>query len=699
MEWIDASDGAHVIDLDGLDPYAAWLIGDSGHYAFPREFSDRIYPLIIELQDGISIADFAEGIFFETEAERSKWRDSIALPPVLISPPMVLRDLINSFPMVTAVARQSFFEMLRDPVNGAARAAIRSLTISRPVAKLPSFDEKLRELPPAFDIAIHREGPPPTSVVVGIIDDGIAFAHEQFRNGPNSTRIESLWLQSQQIADNASRLFARGRELTKAEIDDWLATLKSDQPVDEDSIYRKAGVLDFASSEHKSLARRAAHGTHVLDTATGPKGSSKPKWPIVCVQLPNEVTADTSGACLTLWALEGAWYILLQSLAIAFKLGTRPLPVVINLSYGFTAGPHDGGHPLERALQKTVEIWERLIGASVRIVLPAGNNLQSRLHARMSFDESPAVELPWRVHPDDRTASHVEIWLPRRPSGAPCPVRVSVRPPGSVVPASPPIGGPGTTTSELKAEGEVLCQINYSHSGGPDGRGVVRISIAPTYKLEQTKPQQGQPMPPLSPVAPHGLWMIRIENTGLTTGEEVHAWVQRDDSAFGYPRFGRQSYFDDPAYPRFDAMGDISVDDNPQSLVKRAGTLNAIATGSDPRIMVIGGYTHAARRTARYSSRGPTLGDRRGPDVLFASDRSRVSHGMPGAGTRSGSYVGMNGTSVAAPGVSRMIAEELAAGRAGDVDWLRSIAHKLSGRLPEAAGAGTIPLTDDRNDD
>jgi hypothetical protein len=697
MQWIDASDRSHVIDLDGLDPYAAWLIRDNGRFAFPKDFGEpRIYPITIELD--ISVAEFASGeSLFDTDADRLRWRESIAFPPILTMPPANLATLVDEFRVTTAVAKQSFFEILREPGSHRARRAIRSLTISRPLKKLPSFDPKARETPPPFDAQILRQGRPSGSVVVGIIDDGIAFAHEQFRDAPNSTRISSIWLQSQQTDEHSPTLFGRGREITKNDIDKWLSAPNG--LVDEDQIYREAGVLDFASSEHKSLARRAAHGTHVLDTATGPKGSSKPKWPIVCVQLPSDVTADTSGARLTLWALEGVWYILLQSLAIAFMHGTRPMPVVINLSYGFTAGPHDGGHPLERALQKTVEVWERLIGASVRIVLPAGNNLQSRLHARMSFDECQSVDLPWRVHPDDRTASHVEIWLPRRPSEAPCPVRVSVRPPGAAVPASPPIGGSGTTTSELLAEQQVLCQINYSHSGGPGGRGVVRVSIAPTYELEHTKPESGRRAPRPSPVAPHGIWTIRIENTGLTTGEEVHAWVQRDDTAFGYPSSGRQSFFDDPAYQRFDAMGDMSVEDNPRSLVKRAGTLNAIATGSDPRIMVVGAYAHAARRTARYSSRGPTLGDRRGPDALFASDRSRVSHGMLGAGTRSGSSVGMNGTSVAAPGVTRLIAEELAAGRAGDVEWLASIADALRGRLPEAAGAGTIPLTGERNDD
>jgi hypothetical protein len=699
MQWKNPSN--HDINFDGLDPYAAWLISDSGRFAFPsRAPQSRIYPLTIELEnisesDNISIADFSRGIdLFESVGDRQRWQESIVIPKILTEPPEGLKGIIHSLRFVTAVANSDFFDILRNRDNTKLRKHIRSITISRSFARLPALDAKERQLPPAFDVAIDRSGAHSGEVIVGIIDDGIAFAHERFRNGSMSTRIASIWLQSDTMDKDSPALFAHGREIKKKELNKLLADLTSNGRVDEDRVYKEAGVLDFASPAHKSLARRVAHGTHVLDVATGPRQNDHPQWPIVCVQLPDEVTADTSGTRLTQWALEGVWYILLQSIVIAAERGCRPLPVVINLSYGFTAGPHDGGHPLERALKEAVDVWERITGAAVRIVLPAGNNLQSRLHARIKFDQSQVIELPWRIHPDDRTASHVEIWLPKRTSDAPCPVRVRVCPPGPSAAASPSISHPGTRTSELKSGEQVVCQIHYTHMGESAGHGVVRISVAPTFELERSK--QDVERVPLSPgsVAPHGVWRIQIENIGLEAGEEVHAWIQRDDTAFGYPSFGRQSYFDDPEYWRFDERGDIGFVDNPESLVSRAGTLNAIATGNDPRIVVVGGYTHTSRRATLYSSRGPTLGTRRGCDVLAASDRSRVFPGVLAAGTRSGSTIAMNGTSVAAPGATRLIAEELAAGRAGDATWLASSAHELHDRAPEAA-EGTIPFAGD----
>ena len=61
---------------------------------------------------------------------------------------------------------------------------------------------------------------------------------------------------------------------------------------------------------------------------------------------------------------------------------------------------------------------------------------------------------------------------------------------------------------------------------------------------------------------------------------EVRAWIQRDDSVIGFPRRGRQSHFDDPAYERFDAWGRPCTEDNKRSYVKRAGTINGLATGT-----------------------------------------------------------------------------------------------------------------------
>ncbi len=92
--------------------------------------------------------------------------------------------------------------------------------------------------------------------------------------------------------------------------------------------------------------------------------------------------------------------------------------------------------------------------------------------------------------------------------------------------------------------------------------------------------------------------------------------------------------------------------------ILRAGTLNAIATGSDRR--VVGGRfdgPDGARDPAPYS--GNPLPDT--PEHITAArecERSKVLPGIIAAGTRSGTRVAVNGTSVAAPQVLRRLLPE-----------------------------------------
>ena len=54
--------------------------------------------------------------------------------------------------------------------------------------------------------------------------------------------------------------------------------------------------------------------------------------------------------------------------------------MVVNLSYGFFAGPHDGTSPIEDMFEKLIALAAAL-GVTLRIMLPAGNSYLSRTHA------------------------------------------------------------------------------------------------------------------------------------------------------------------------------------------------------------------------------------------------------------------------------------------------------------------------------
>lgn len=494
-------------------------------------------------------------------------------------------------------------------------------------------------------------------VVVGIIDDGIAFAHERFRNGAAS-RVEYWWLQDGPYSPGSPVPF--GRELKKDKIDSLLTACTHAGVVNEDELYRLAGLIDFRLEGHKSAAWRLAHGTHVMDLACGFDASAgRNDRPIVCVQLPARVTADTSGANLTPYSIEAIDYILDRADQIAAASGTGRLPVVINFSYGKLAGPHDGTSELEAFIDQRIAERDAL-GSSLDVVLPAGNSHLLRCHAPVSFNSTTqAVPLHWRVLPDDRTPSFMEIWLPWRAGGlGPTRMTLTVTTPSGS--ESLPIDETPGTLVVLQSNGKTLCEVEYSHSPSPTDRGLFLVTLQPTADLE-----------PGAAVAPAGVWTVTLKNISLGTSDVVDARIQRDESLYGHPRRGRQSYFDEACYSRFDHAGRAREDDDPTCLVRRMGTLSSIATGARP--IVAGGFQRREGKPSPYSAAGPItppLGapvpHRAGPDAMTVSDDSLVHSGVLAAGSRSGSVVALNGTSVAAPQLARWIADERANGRSGN---------------------------------
>jgi hypothetical protein len=160
------------------------------------------------------------------------------------------------------------------------------------------------------------------------------------------------------------------------------------------------------------------------------------------------------------------------------------------------------------------------------------------------------------------------------------------------------------------------------------------------------------------PTARFGRWTVEIVKDGASS-PEVDLYVQRDDTPLGYKQIGRQSYLDDPSYERLDRSGRFIEWDHQQgaSIVKRSGTLSAIATGV--KTIVVAGARRADLSSPRYSSMGFSE-SRGGPTVAANCEDSVVLHGVLGAGTHSGSTLALDGTSVAAAQVTRWIADFLA---------------------------------------
>src|SRR5436305_10313085 len=115
-------------------------------------------------------------------------------------------------------------------------------------------------------------------------------------------------------------------------------------------------------------------------------------------------------------------------------------------------------------------------------------------------------------------------------------------------------------------------------------------------------------------LAPAGVWTIILENVSLEPEDVVHAWIQRDDTRYGYPTLGRQSYFDHAENEEPVAESPFPSVDKEGCVVKRAETLNSIATGH--HTIVVGGFRRSDMLVLDYSGEGRIRADHRlGPDA------------------------------------------------------------------------------------
>lgn len=615
-------------------------------------------PVMLEL--AITARRFAAGDWFKPGAPKS-WHEWLRIPSMYATPPSGLSGIT----FCTATVRPRFFDLLRE--DSALRRTVKRFELCVPV------NLGTDTLPvPALALTARSA---PTVVVAGVIDEGMAFAQDRFLLANGSARVEYVWNQG----DPANSLpgFGYGSELRKKTlggvpgIDQYLQLSRHAGLVDEEEFYRRCGQLEYATRGHKSLGRRASHGSHVLHAACAlDTGVLEDERPIVCVQLPSEVVADTSGASGARHIYDGLLYILQRADAIAEGIGSGPLKVVANVSFGNIAGPHDGTSILEKAIDQLIDQRGTAYPkAPFNVVLPSGNSRLARCHARHSFTAvGQRRRMHWAVQPDDATPSGMQIWLPHPASNPDSPVlSIRVRPPGGA-------WGPWTTENQVctgSIGASVVFAMVYLGAALNGDRSTVWLWLAPTATHHPTQS-----------LAPSGIWDVELRRESAGRRFVAHAWIQRDDKPFGYPIRGRQSRFEDGAYLRKHPLSGRDIEtDQAGSYVKRDGSINAYATGK--KTIVIGGFRDSDFTVWKHSAGGPIIpapgsappAHRDGPDALAPSEDSPSHHGRLAAGNRSGSTVAMNGTSVAAPQVARLAANMMAASGKGDRGEVRALAQ------------------------
>jgi hypothetical protein len=529
----------------------------------------------------------------------------------------------------------------------------------------------------------NRIGKDKRITIMAVIDDGLPFAHRNFRDaGGLRTRVEFCWLQSA-AKDDDSKTVRFGREYTRKGIEDLIAKYGDD----EDTLYRQAGaMIDTEEEDFGSLiARHGTHGGHVMDIATGysrERGEEPPEEiRIIAVQLPNTIALDTSGFGKDMYMLAAVHYIFHRADLIAKCYGIDKARLVINFSYGFSGGRHDGGTELEAAIDEMIERRRELTGPTA-LVLPAGNTFLESLHGtiRETDLDGNAKEFLWRIQPNGRTPSYLELWFCQgfTPYGYTIELfdpwdQCQISFPIEVVSPSSPGPDPGKTLS-LYVNGKPVGQVSADMHRADDpndihktGRLRILVIMAPSEPEDDSLPGIAA-----------GAWRVVVKRDpkAAPLDEPIQCWIQRAADPETLRSGSRQSYFSDSTDVGYNRDGSRRETDTEDAFVRRFGSLNGLATGCTS--LVVGGYRlgrglGSSLRYARpssYSCAG--ILDYGWPEAEVAcssmADRSKILPGTVAAGVRSGSLSFLQGTSTAAPFVARQLVTAFVTEKDGAVE-------------------------------
>ncbi len=179
------------------------------------------------------------------------------------------------------------------------------------------------------------------NVVIGIIDSGIEYQHDDFKNPDGTTRILSIW--DQTTGGTAPIPYGYGNECSQAQI--------------------QAGTCGEFDGQ--------GHGTHVTGSAAGDgsaTGNSVSAFKYVgMANKAGIIVVKTNFTDAGL--IDGASYIFARAAALG-------RPAVVNMSLGTNLGPHDGTLDLELGLSA-------LVGPGKIIVGSAGNEATQKEHGKL----------------------------------------------------------------------------------------------------------------------------------------------------------------------------------------------------------------------------------------------------------------------------------------------------------------------------
>ena len=311
------------------------------------------------------------------------------------------------------------------------------------------------------------------NVLVGVIDSGIDFRHDDFRLTDGSSRIRFLWDQS--AASVAGGRVPFGREFTKANLDAALRTSPAPVPVNHN---------DFDG-----------HGTHVAGIAAGNGRRSGGQFVGMAPDAELIIVAARSDG-RTLGESTSATSAFRYIVDRAVELGR---PVAINMSQGNNGGGHSGEMPLETAMDNLA----RLPG--VVLVKSAGNEQAQRIHARGTVTQGTIVRRQFESSGNNTQQDVLEVWFDAADR-----IGIAVQAPGEVTPVANDFVLPGSVnTFDTSANNSVRIDASSVDAGGTgDVRAIVFIGRGTAPRIQP------------------GRWTLHFRGDQITDGG-FHVWLER----------------------------------------------------------------------------------------------------------------------------------------------------------------------------
>lgn len=432
-------------------------------------------------------------------------------------------------------------------------------------------------------------------VIVAIIDFGFKFTHKVFRDPSDDSKSRILFLYDQSLTAQA------GETVPNDVLGNPMIGVEYSQTDIENAI---------AAADPSTVVRHEpdSHGTHVAGIAAGNGAQSgnchgayhyvgvAPEADLILVRLDSSDSRQLGSSNNLIDAIS----------YIRRKADDLGKPVVVNMSLGDNIGAHDGTSLVEEMLDLFLTLPNAISGWS--IIKSAGNLGADKLHAQSSVPiNNAATPLELKFQVAAARTLELDIWYPGAND-----LDIQLDPAGNNITGTN-TASPGNTTTFTEDTNNSSITID-SQNAQSNGKKRIFITITPAAGQRVRS----------------GEWTIKLTNTSPTAAL-FHAYIERDQLA-------HFTTFEDPA-------GSISIPGTSKEVIT-VGNYNCKGKGS-------GDLTES-------SSQGPTSDNRMKPEIAAPGTDIISARHDPDAGSCCDCcydfYVGMTGTSMAAPHVAGAVA-------------------------------------------